>query len=99
MYAVTIREYGDESNLNLEQDIPVPEPKSNQVLIKVKASSVNPIDLMKRAGYGRTIFEKQRKHAHKCNTRLLLRRLLRRLLVLLLLLLLLVLLLLPLLLL
>ena len=62
MYAVTIREYGDESNLNLEQDIPVPEPKSNQVLIKVKASSVNPIDLMKRAGYGRTIFEKQRKH-------------------------------------
>ena len=57
MYAVTIREYGDESNLKLEQDIPVPEPKSNQVLIKVKASSVNPIDLMKRAGYGRTIFE------------------------------------------
>ena len=56
MYAVTIREYGDESNLKLEQDIPVPEPRSNQVLIKVKASSVNPIDLMKRAGYGRTIF-------------------------------------------
>ena len=61
MYGVTLREYGDESKLKLEEGLAVPEPKSNQVLIKVKASSVNPIDLMKRAGYGRTIFEKQRR--------------------------------------
>ena len=61
MYAIVIKEYGDESKLVMEQDISVPEPESNQVLIKIKASSVNPIDLMKREGYGRTIFEKQRK--------------------------------------
>ena len=48
MYAITINEYGDESKLIKQEGIPVPEPKSNQVLIKVKASSVNPIDLMKR---------------------------------------------------
>ena len=40
----------------------MPEPKSNQVLVKVSASSVNPLDLMKREGYGKSIFEKQRKH-------------------------------------
>lgn len=61
MYAITISQYGDESNLIREDGIPIPEPKSNQVLIKVKASSVNPIDLMKRKGYGKVIFEKQRK--------------------------------------
>ena len=63
MYAITINEYGDESKLIKQEGIPVPEPKSNQVLIKVKASSVNPIDLMKREGYGKVIFEKQRKNA------------------------------------
>ena len=60
MYAATIRDYGDESSIVLENDIPIPNPKPNQILIEVKASSVNPIDLMKREGYGRTIFEKQR---------------------------------------
>ena len=60
MYAVTLREYGEEENLQYETGIPEPQPKPNQVLVEVKASSVNPIDLMKRAGYGKTIFEKQR---------------------------------------
>ena len=62
MYGVTLREYGDESKLKLEEGLTVPEPKSNQVLVKVSASSVNPLDLMKREGYGKSIFEKQRKH-------------------------------------
>ena len=62
MYGVTLREYGDESKLKLEEGLAVPEPKSNQVLVKVLASSVNPLDLMKREGYGKSIFEKQRKH-------------------------------------
>ena len=61
MYGVTLREYGDESKLKLEEDLMVPEPKPNQVLVKVSASSVNPLDLMKREGYGKSIFEKQRK--------------------------------------
>ena len=61
MYAVTIRQYGDESTFKLEHDFNLPDPKPNQVLVKMKASSVNPIDLMKREGYGKVIFEKQRK--------------------------------------
>ena len=61
MYAITIKKYGDASNFQIEKDIDLPKPKPNQILIKVHASSVNPIDLMKREGYGRAIFEKQRK--------------------------------------
>ena len=62
MYGVTLREYGDETKLKLEDGLIVPEPKPNQILVKVSASSVNPLDLMKREGYGRSIFEKQRKN-------------------------------------
>ena len=62
MYAITLREYGDETKLKLEDGLAVPEPKPNQILVKVSASSVNPLDLMKREGYGKSIFEKQRKH-------------------------------------
>ena len=47
MYATTIRQYGGASTLRLENDFDVPDPKPNQVLVKVNASSVNPIDLMK----------------------------------------------------
>ena len=61
MYAITINKYGDVSNFSFEENLDLPQPKPNQVLVKVHASSVNPIDLMKREGYGRTIFEKQRK--------------------------------------
>ena len=60
MYATVIKAYGDESAFEIHENLPLPEPKSNQVLIKITASSVNPIDLMKRQGYGRSIFEKQR---------------------------------------
>ena len=61
MFGSIINQYGNESELTFKTDIAVPAPKPNQVLIEVMASSVNPIDLMKREGYGRTIFEKQRK--------------------------------------
>ena len=62
MYGITLREYGDETKLKLEDGLTVPEPKPNQILVKVSASSVNPLDLMKREGYGKSIFEKQRKN-------------------------------------
>ena len=62
MYGITLREYGDETKLKLEDGLTVPEPKPNQILVKVSASSVNPLDIMKREGYGRSIFEKQRKN-------------------------------------
>ena len=62
MFGSIINQYGNESELTFSTDIAVPAPKPNQVLVEVMASSVNPIDLMKREGYGRTIFEKQRKN-------------------------------------
>mgnify|MGYP001455303410 FL=1 len=62
MYGITLREYGDETKLKLEDGLTVPEPKPNQILVKVSASSVNPLDLMKREGYGKSIFERQRKN-------------------------------------
>ena len=61
MYAAVIENYGDESTFKIDESVILPEPKQNQVLVKIKASSVNPIDLMKREGYGSAIFEKQRK--------------------------------------
>ncbi len=60
MHAAVIKDYGDESAFEIYDNLSLPEPKSNQVLVKISASSVNPIDLMKRQGYGRSIFEKQR---------------------------------------
>ena len=61
MYSAVIRDYGDESSFEIDETSPLPELRSNQVLVKISASSVNPIDLMKRQGYGRSIFEKQRR--------------------------------------
>ena len=61
MYAAVIENYGDESTFKIGESVILPEPKQNQVLVKIKASSVNPIDLMKREGYGSAIFEKQRR--------------------------------------
>ena len=61
MYAAVIENYGDESIFKIDESVILPEPKQNQVLVKIKASSVNPIDLMKREGYGSAIFEKQRR--------------------------------------
>lgn len=49
MKAMTIREYGDPSVFQLSE-LPKPILESNQVLIKVAASSVNPIDTKIRSG-------------------------------------------------
>ena len=53
--------YGDSSVFEQINELPIPSTNRNEVLVKVKSTSVNPIDLMKREGYGKTIFEKQRK--------------------------------------
>ena len=34
MYGITLREYGDETKLKLEDGLTVPEPKPNQILVK-----------------------------------------------------------------
>ncbi len=60
MKAATINRYGDASTFEIK-DIAIPETRPNEVLVRIKYSSINPIDAMKREGYGRTLFEKQRK--------------------------------------
>ncbi len=51
MKSVTIDRYGAESALNFT-DAELPAPKSNEVLIKVIASAVNPVDWKIRDGLG-----------------------------------------------
>tara|TARA_B110000014_G_C20126032_1_gene599900 strand:- start:6030 stop:7058 length:1029 start_codon:yes stop_codon:yes gene_type:complete len=61
MKTAQLRCYGDSSCfeiLDTESKI-ILGPK--ELLISIKATSINPIDVMKREGYGKSIFEKQRK--------------------------------------
>jgi NADPH:quinone reductase-like Zn-dependent oxidoreductase len=60
MFGAVINKYGDTSVLEYNDLLEEPKPKANQVLVEIHASSINPIDLMKRQGYGKAIFEKQR---------------------------------------
>jgi NADPH:quinone reductase-like Zn-dependent oxidoreductase len=59
MKAIVIHEYGGPEVLKYE-DVPRPEPKENEILVRVIAAGVNPVDGMVRAGmfakYGRTPF-------------------------------------------
>jgi NADPH:quinone reductase-like Zn-dependent oxidoreductase len=50
MKAIVVHEYGGPEVLKYE-DAPRPEPKENEVLIRVKAASVNPVDVAIRKGY------------------------------------------------
>lgn len=58
MKAVTIHQYGGPEVLKYE-DIPRPEPKDHELLIRVIAAGVNPVDGLIRSG----IFDKQGKRA------------------------------------
>lgn len=49
MKAIVIREYGGPEVLKYE-DVPRPEPKADQILIRVIAAGVNPVDGMIRSG-------------------------------------------------
>src|SRR5215510_9533539 len=49
MKAVVIHEYGGPEVLKYE-DIPRPEPKDDQLLVRVIAAGVNPVDGMIRSG-------------------------------------------------
>lgn len=50
MKAIQIKQYGDASVLALV-DVPKPTPQDNEVLIRVKATSFNPVDAKIRQGY------------------------------------------------
>jgi NADPH:quinone reductase-like Zn-dependent oxidoreductase len=54
MKAVCLHAYGDIDQLRYE-DVPQPEPEPNEVLIKVAATSVNPIDWKIRSGAAKSI--------------------------------------------
>tara|TARA_Y100001970_G_scaffold180262_2_gene219493 strand:- start:19577 stop:20623 length:1047 start_codon:yes stop_codon:yes gene_type:complete len=59
MYAAVIEGYGTEP-LKIIKDQAESSPSADQVLVEVFAASLNPIDLMKKEGYGKALFEKQR---------------------------------------
>ncbi|MDN6385931.1 MAG: NADP-dependent oxidoreductase [Alkalibacterium sp.] len=50
MKAIVIEQYGEANEL-VEKELPIPEIKSNQVLIEMHATSINPIDWKIRTGY------------------------------------------------
>ena len=62
MFGMPISNYGDASVFQYRDDLEIPEVNPNEVLIEIRSTSVNPIDLMKREGYGKTVFEKQRRN-------------------------------------
>ena len=49
MKAIVIHSYGGPDVLKYE-DVPRPEPKEDEILIRVIAASVNPVDVAIRAG-------------------------------------------------
>lgn len=50
MKAIVLREHGDNDKLRLESDFPDPQPGKNDVIIAVKASSLNYHDIFTRRG-------------------------------------------------
>src|SRR5688572_8394128 len=49
MKAIVVREYGEPEVMKIE-DVPTPEPGDGQVLVKVEAAGVNPVDTYLRTG-------------------------------------------------
>ena len=50
MKAAIINSFGNSDVLKIENEFPIPEPKQNQVLVRVIATSVNPLDWKTRKG-------------------------------------------------
>ncbi|CDP05967.1 unnamed protein product [Coffea canephora] len=55
--AVLLPRFGGPDVLELRDNVNVPDLKPNEVLVRARAVSINPLDTRMRAGYGRSIFE------------------------------------------
>ncbi|KAK4420393.1 Reticulon-4-interacting protein 1, mitochondrial [Sesamum alatum] len=55
--AVLLPRFGGPEVLELRDDVDVPNLKPNEVLVRARAVSVNPLDTRMRSGYGRSIYE------------------------------------------
>ena len=51
MKAIVLKDFGSADNLQIEE-LPTPEIKDDEVLVKIKAISINPIDAKTRSGKG-----------------------------------------------
>ncbi|CAN1169423.1 Reticulon-4-interacting protein 1, mitochondrial [Linum perenne] len=55
--AVILPRFGGPEVLEIHDGVDVPPLKANEVLVRSRAVSVNPLDTRMRAGYGRSVFE------------------------------------------
>ncbi|XP_021894731.1 reticulon-4-interacting protein 1, mitochondrial [Carica papaya] len=55
--AVVLPRFGGPGVLELRPNVSVPDLKPNEVLVRARAVSINPLDTRMRSGYGRSIFE------------------------------------------
>jgi len=55
MQAIQLKQYGGADQLSLG-DVPTPAPKPGQVLVRVAATSLNPVDLKRASGTMRQVF-------------------------------------------
>ncbi|KAL3733817.1 hypothetical protein ACJRO7_023212 [Eucalyptus globulus] len=55
--AVLLPRFGGPEVLQLRDNVEVPDLKQNEVLVRARAVSINPLDTRMRSGYGRSIFE------------------------------------------
>lgn len=51
MKAIVLHEHGDVDKLTLEENFPVPEISESEVLVRVRATTINRIDFFVRSGY------------------------------------------------
>ncbi|MCL1632851.1 NADP-dependent oxidoreductase [Sporolactobacillus sp. CPB3-1] len=56
MKAIVIHQYGGADQLH-EAEVPMPEPEAHQVIVRLSATSINPIDWKLREGYLKQAFD------------------------------------------
>eukprot|EP00271_Cylindrocystis_brebissonii_P014432 TRINITY_DN35787_c0_g1_i1.p1 TRINITY_DN35787_c0_g1~~TRINITY_DN35787_c0_g1_i1.p1 ORF type:complete len:381 (+),score=81.25 TRINITY_DN35787_c0_g1_i1:373-1515(+) len=54
--SIILRRYGPPDRLEVDHSDRVPAPQAGEVLVRVKAAAVNPLDVRMRQGYGRSVF-------------------------------------------